>query len=103
MKKKSVKKSKRSLYYLALIILIFLLVLVLGAYSVRNTVDENGLPNANIISEADGLLFDLSLAFEEANVSDTVFVLIIIGLLVLIFLVIYLIIQERKSHGVIGR
>ena len=103
MNKKSVKKSKRSLYYLALIILIFLLVLVLGAYSVRNTVDENGLPNANIISEADGLLFDLSLAFEEANVSDTVFVLIIIGLLILIFLVIYLIIQERKSHGVIGR
>ncbi len=103
MKKKSVRKDKRNFYYAALIILIFLLVLMLGAYSARNALDENGLPSANIITEADGLLFDLSLAFEDANVDDTVYILIITALLVLIFLVIYLIIQERKHHVVVSR
>jgi len=103
MKKKDVKKSRRNLYYLVLLILIFLLTLVLGAYNVRNSVGENGLSSVSFIEEVDSLLFDLGLSFEETKVSDTVYILIILALFILIFLMIFLIIQERKSHGVIGR
>jgi len=85
--------------------LIFVLLLVIGSYvNSFNNVDAGELANYGIIlNTADGLVFDFSLAFEEQNVSATVYFLIITALLILIFMVIYLLIHERKSHGVIGR